>query len=185
MPNLDYRALVKRRRTEARATTALHRYCLDIDLVVELEALIERRNSIIADLEKQRTELLAEGEGRRAKPSTAAIDAEIKSATEELDAEIDSLRKKIDEMTVTLRFNAVPEGLYSKLAAETDEDDSQSVRKFMNALAEAGWAGASKDGDEVDLGPFDEVWDSLTFGETDVIRAKVFQANLRVVDIPF
>lgn len=185
MTNTDYRAMVKRRRTESKATTALHKYCLDVDLLQEVEKLKSEKTAVLAALEEERAAILAEGEGRRAKPSTAHIDAQIAEVAKKYDPEIERLTSEIEKLTFILKFQAVPEGVYSKLAAETDEDDPLSVRLFMNALVRAGWAGATKDGEPVDLGDFEDVWDSLTFGETDLIRGKVFQANLRVVDIPF
>lgn len=181
----DLRALVKRRRTESNATTVRQPYCIDLDLAAQILALREERDSLIQPIREERELLEEAAADRQGKPDLSVFDAREAEATRTIDAEIDKLLKQAEELTFTLKFQAVPDDVYSKLAIGADEDDPASVRRFLNGLVRAGWVGVFSGPEEVDLGTFDDVWESLTFGECDTIRSKVFAANLKVADVPF
>lgn len=187
----DYRALLRDRRAKATRQQVTHDFCLDPELLGELEDLQAARDEAARPFAARIAEARQRGRDMMAGPPVAPIEAERDEAVAELDAQIDAKQAEVREASLILHFQAPKPSVFAALVAEHDPDaDGAPGRanraRFMDGLLEAAWVKATAaDGSPTDLA-FGEVMEAMaSYGEVDLLRSKVFAASKVGVDIPF
>lgn len=187
----DYRALLRDRRSKAVRQKTTHDFCLNPELLGELESLQSARESAAYPFTKKINDARYQSQGRLSAVDTTAIEAERDQALAPIDGQIEAKKAEIRESSIILHFRAVPPDTYLDLINEYDPDGEgagQAARRtrWTDALVAASFVQATgADGEPTDL-TWKEIDAQITsFGEKDVLRSKVFAANKMGVDVPF
>ena len=187
----DLRALLRDRRAKATRQNVTHDYCLNPELLDELEALQAARDEQAHPFAAKIAAVREQGKGMMAGPDPTIVEAERDNALREIDQQIAEKEDEIRAASVVLHFRAVKPQQYLDLVNEHDPDGEgpgQEARRanWMDALIAASWVKATTaTGEPTDL-TWGEIADSVaSWGELDLIRSKVFAASKLGVDIPF
>lgn len=195
MNPIDLKAALAERRKSAEEALRIN-LCLSRGIVEEFEDLAAQRAEIVAPFEKRRNQVarrltdqrLSDDQRMGSDPVTesAAIDAEQAEATSDIDAQITDLQARGTEHTVQLVFAVIAPSQYQSIVNQcTTSPGEIDTATFFPALAKEAFRRVEQAGATVDLGTWDEISESLSFGEVDAIRQQVWMANRGTVAAPF
>lgn len=191
MNPIDLKAALSERRKSAEEALRIN-LCLSRDIVEEFEDLSAQRAEIVAPFEVRRNQIarrLSSDDQRMGSDpvmESAAIDAEQAEATADIDAQIADLQARGTEHTVQLVFAVLAPSQYQEIVNKhTTAPGEIDATAFFPALAADAFRRVQQAGVTVDLGTWDEISESLSFGEVDAIRQQVWMANRGTVAAPF
>ena len=187
---LDLKQALAERRKAAEEALRIN-LCLSRDIVEEFEDLNAERAELVAPFEKRRNELARRQNddtrmGEDPATTSAAIDAEQAAATADIDARLADVQARGTEHTVQLVFAVIAPSEYQEVVnANRNADGDLNTTTFFPALSAKAFRRVEQAGQTVDLGTWDEITESLSFGEVDAIRQQVYVANRGSVAAPF
>lgn len=185
--SLDYRALLRDRKKKGRKLNATHDFCLDPELLDDLEDLQEAREETERPFHHRIAQTRKDREDSLSGVDTSGIESEMAEATAELDRQIAAKKAEIRESSVVLHFRALPGDQYEALSTEygmgkPDSDDGG----FFGALLAKSFVKATLNGGE----PTDLTWADIADsgpnnGELSKMTMKLVRINQVAVEIPF
>lgn len=183
---MDLKQALAERRKQGESALKV-RYCLDRDLVDEHAELASERAALVAPYLARKALLQSDARlGGVPEQELAAIDARIAEAAADVDARIADVVERGKPMTVDLVFAVIDPAQYQRLFnahySKGAEFDSAAFTAELTAVC---FRRAEQDGKTVDLGGWDAILESMTFGEANAVTEQVYQANRGLVSAPF
>lgn len=146
--------------------------CLDVELLSELAALEEQQAQWIVDHPSS-----SGGSGSLAGPSVAKQDNPV-------DADVEAKQAEIRAASIIVVFRALSSQKYQEVVNHYDDPDDKDQVAWLDELMTACYTECWSEGEKVDV-PWQEIRESISFGELYEARTKVWDLNRRKQDIPF
>lgn len=146
--------------------------CLDVELIAELAALEEQQAQWVLDHPAP-----SGNSGSLAGSAAPKQDNPV-------DAEIEAKQAEIRAASIVVVFRALSSQKYQEIVNGFEDPDDKDQVAWLDALMAACYTECWSEGEKVDV-PWEEIRDSISFGELYEARTKVWDLNRRKQDIPF